>query len=62
MRYKTVVDSMTPLESVYMLEVTRKVDWNTMREVRGVAWLGVGLGLERGEVHAWVGLGHQEEG
>lgn len=36
MRYKTVGDAMTPLESVYMLNVTRNVDWNTMREVRGV--------------------------
>jgi CBS domain containing-hemolysin-like protein len=35
MRYKKVVDAMTPLESVYMLDVTRRVDWATMREVSG---------------------------
>lgn len=33
MRYKKVVDAMTPLESVYMLEVTRRVDLKTMREL-----------------------------
>lgn len=33
MRYKTVADSMTPLESVYMLNITGKIDGATMREV-----------------------------
>lgn len=39
MRYKTVVDAMTPLESVYMVEVTRCIDWNMMKEVWSWVWL-----------------------
>lgn len=38
MRYKSVEVAMTPLESVYMLEDTRRVDWTTMKEV----WCGCG--------------------
>ncbi len=54
MRYKTVGDAMTPLESVYMLDVTRKVDWDTMKEVRGVAW--VELWEDGGVAWAWLHL------
>lgn len=36
MRYKTVGDAMTPLESVFMLDVTGRIDGATMKKV----WLG----------------------
>ncbi len=33
MRDKTVADAMTPLESVYMVDVTGKIDRTVMNEV-----------------------------
>jgi len=34
MRYKTVKDAMTPLESVFMLNITGTVNGPTMKKVR----------------------------
>ena len=34
MRNKTVEDDYTPLDSVYMLDINRKLDKATMKEVR----------------------------
>lgn len=34
MRNKTVADDYTPLHSVYMLDINRKLDKDTMKEVR----------------------------
>ena len=55
MRYKKVKDAMTPLESVYMLDINRRVDWATMREVGGCCIAQPGHWATMREVGGWVG-------